>query len=164
MFLIDIYVFLPGKISTQHLLNHLFQNKMNYECNSKFFTCMHTYICEITLFGSSWHTNTTIMGSLEDGYSAPRHMLRLLLGPFFLLLLFFFWFNSIDFNRVTWAEIWLTDFNRSNVHAPKIKVLSLETVQEGLKTTWGSTIFWIPFCLLYILMRSVLCWKRLWFT
>lgn len=33
MLLIDT----PGKISTQHLLNHIFQLKMTYNCNSKIF-------------------------------------------------------------------------------------------------------------------------------
>ena len=42
---------------------------------------MHTYIHGKT-FGSNWHTNVTVKGSLEDEYSAARHMLRFLSGPY----------------------------------------------------------------------------------
>lgn len=60
MLLIDAHVFPPGKPSTQNLPNHVFQYKMNYNCNSKFFPHMHMYIHEIT-FGSNWHADATVI-------------------------------------------------------------------------------------------------------
>lgn len=119
MFLIDIHVFLSGKINTQNLLNHLFQYKMNYVCNSKFFTHMHTYTREITLSVKLGHKYNSDGFTRKWVFCSETHA-EASIGP-----IFFSWFNSIDFNRVTSAEIWLTDFSRSNIQASTIKVFEL---------------------------------------